>query len=487
MMIGLLLLTLLGIPQGGTVSGRVLDREGKPLANAQVIYTNIGAFTQNAVPGEASKPGISDAGTGKTYKTKTNKKGEFIIAGMTPGAYRVEITDAAGGRLYSAQRTVTDNVDLSHSNILNVDLSAYKANGEAITGESEVALNRRENSAAAQINLLIPELRSALDAHAWPRAVDILHQLVALDPNRWQFYQNLGASESNLQQYADSAQHFQKAIDLVQKLLAEKPDSAQIKSDLSGLMISEADALHRLNKLDDAMKLYDQAAALTPQPAVAYYHACNAQSNRGSAAVAIELCKKAIAADPAQSEFYQTLATAQSSSGKFEDALATYQAGIKVAQQQFTAHPDSNIAKSGLGQMLNAEGNLYAQHSQYEQAITAFNESAKYSSYAAMPWFNACATYYNMNRLPDAVTACDQAIAADPAMAEAYYIKASALFGRGSLDHGKYNAPEGTREAINKYLELAPFGEHAQYAREMLDKLDSTIETTVKSSKAAKK
>ena len=96
MIIGLLLLTLLGIPQGGTVSGRVLDREGKPLANAHVIYTNIGVLTQNGEPQAiGSTPGISDTGTGRTYKTKTNKKGEFVIAGMTPGAYRVEITDAA--------------------------------------------------------------------------------------------------------------------------------------------------------------------------------------------------------------------------------------------------------------------------------------------------------------------------------------------------------------------------------------------------------
>jgi tetratricopeptide (TPR) repeat protein len=280
---------------------------------------------------------------------------------------------------------------------------------------------------------------------------------------------------------------YEKGVELEEKALAGKPDSAEIKTNLSGMMIAEADALHRLNKLDDATRLYDQAASLTTQPAMAYYHACNAQVNRGSATAAVELCRKAIAADPGKWEFYQAMAGAQNSTGKFGDALDTYQAGIQVARQQIAANPDLAMTKAGLGQMLNAEGNLYAQHSQYQEAIAAFSEAAEVSAYAALPWFNVCATYYNMNRLTEAIAACDQALASDPAMAEAYYIKASALFGRGALDHGRYNVPDGTRETLNKYLELSPFGEHANYVREMLDKLDSTIDTTYKAAKPRKK
>jgi tetratricopeptide (TPR) repeat protein len=474
MIICVLLLAVLAIPQGGTVSGTVLDREGKPLVNGHVKYTHIGSFTN--APDTSAR--ISESGTGRVYQTKTNKKGEFAILGVSPGIYRVEITDASGAFLYSGKAYVGDDADASWSNVLKVDLSSPTA-GDVVV--------REHNSIAAQVNRLIPDLHASLDAHNWPRAADLLHQLIALDPNKWEYYQNLGTVESAQQQYADAAESYQKGMVLEQKLLSEKPDSPQIKSDLSAMMISEADALLRLNKLDESMKLYEQAAGLSPQPAMAYFHACNAQSNRGSGAAAVELCSKAIAADPGQWEFYQTMASAQNASGKFEDALGTYQSGIQAAQRQVAAKPDSAIAKNGLGQMLNAEGNLYAQHSEYDKAIAAFNESAKVSAYAAMPLFNACATYYNMNRLTDAVAACDRAIAADPAMAEAYYIKASALFGRGTLNHGKYTAPEGTRETFNKYLELSPFGEHANYVREMLEKLDSTIDTTYKPSKTGKK
>ena len=43
---------------------------------------------------------------------------------------------------------------------------------------------------------------------------------------------------------------------------------------------------------------------------------------------------------------------------------------------------------------------------------------------------------------------------------------------------GKMVAPEGTTEALNKYLELQPNGVHAQDAKGMLTALGSKIETS---------
>jgi tetratricopeptide (TPR) repeat protein len=455
------------IPQGGTVSGRILDREGKPLANAQISYTNIGQFSN--APDNADP--ILNSGTGKVYKTKTNKRGEFSMIGVAIGIYRIEIKDSSGAFVYSAKRYVGDNADATWSNVLSVDLSSPSI-GDAVV--------RQHNSTVSKINSLTLDLHTALDAQDWNRAADLLQQLIALDPNRWQHYQNLGTIESNQSQYKDAAESFRKGVELGQKILAASPDSVQAKSDVSGMMMSEADALTRLGKLDEATALYEQAAALAPQPAMAYYHACNAQSNRGTLTSAIESCKKAIAADPNQWEFYQVLASAESGSGKSEDAIQTYEKGIQVARQDWTTHPDSVRAKTGLGQMLNAAGNFYAQQNRYDLAVQTFTESAKMSSYAAMPWFNVCATYFNMNRLADAIQACDQAIASDPAISEAYYLKASALFGEAQLQDGKYTPPPPeTRTALNKYLELSPFGPHAQLVRDMLDKLDAPVQTTV--------
>jgi tetratricopeptide (TPR) repeat protein len=469
------LLTVM-IPQGGTVSGRILDRAGKPLANAAITYTHIGTYSNAPNSGTGN---VSNSGTGKVYKTKTNKNGGFQMIGVAVGIYRVEIRDSSGAFLYSSRAYVGDNGDATWSNVMNVDLSSPK------TGDVVV---REHNSTVAKINSFTTDLHTALDAQDWSRAADLLKQLIALDPERWEYYQNLGTIQSDQSQYQDAAENFRKAVQLAQKGLAANPDSVQARTDVSGVMISEADSLHRSGKLAEAVALYDQAAALAPQPAMAYYHACNAQSNRGMLTAAIELCKKAIAADPSRWEFYQVLAGAEGSSGKSEDAIQTYERGLEIAKQEIAAHPDSVPAKAGLGQMLNAAGNFYAAHNQYDLAIAAFTESAKVSSYAAMPWYNVCATYFNLNRLEETIQACDQAIASDPAMSEAYYLKASALFGKGQVRNGKYSPPPPeTRAALNKYLELSPFGSHAQLVREMLDKLDSPVETTPPAAKSAVK
>ena len=86
--------------------------------------------------------------------------------------------------------------------------------------------------------------------------------------------------------------------------------------------------------------------------------------------------------------------------------------------------------------------------------------------------FNRCAISYNAGKMSEALTACDEAIARDPGKADAYFIKASVLFGNAKIgSDGKYEVPPGTVEALNKYLELAPDGGHAPDVHAMLDSL----------------
>src|SRR5690242_7631123 len=94
------------------------------------------------------------------------------------------------------------------------------------------------------------------------------------------------------------------------------------------------------------------------------------------------------------------------------------------------------------------------------------------ASTPAISAFNSCATLYNAGKMDEAIAACDQAIALDPGKADAYFIKASALFGNAKIGSGgKYEVPPGTVEALNKYLELASNGAHAPDVHAMLDAL----------------
>lgn len=164
------------------------------------------------------------------------------------------------------------------------------------------------------------------------------------------------------------------------------------------------------------------------------------------------------------------------SANRPKDALKTYEKGIATAQETLEERPDAGPAKTSLGQMLDSEGNLLVQLKQYDGSIAAFIGAANLSLYPATPYFNLCATYYNLKREQEALAACEQTISSDPNMADAYYIKGSILFGRGHVEHGKYVVPPGTIESLNKYLENAPVGEYAKTVKDMIDKLNEQIE-----------
>lgn len=197
------------------------------------------------------------------------------------------------------------------------------------------------------------------------------------------------------------------------------------------------------------------------------------------------------AADPMDYEFPQALGNAYFGLNKYDEAVETYEKGIQLAQN---TQPDSKKSytdpakvKVALSQMLTNQGNAYLKLKKNPEAIAAFTKAAELSSNPGMAYFNICATQYNTGNTQGAIPACDKAIAADPSSPNAYFIKGSLLFGQGTMDKdNKYTAPPGASEALNKYLELAPDGPHADDVKAMLQAMGAKIETTYKTDKKKK-
>jgi tetratricopeptide (TPR) repeat protein len=470
-----------------SVSGQILDHEGKPMAGAEVVYTNVGTLDRTA--------NRVTEGSGKVYKIKTDKNGKFSLVGVEYGVYQIEITDGDGGHVYSGRKHIGDIADteVEAQNVLNVDLSSVITGPVEPGGGTNLAsgkktkeqleLIRQENAHAAKINKLIVQYHTAVAIQDWPNAISLVQKLIALDANRWEFYQNMGTLQANQMQYQEAAQSFAKGVEVAQKTLANASDTDRALTNVGDLLLAEADCYDRMQKVDEAVALYEKAAAVYPHPFMARYRACNALTNSGKHDAAIEKCEQASADDPTQWGPYQVLGGVYTAANKPKDALAAYQKGIAAAQKMLEAQPDSGRTKIALGQMLNSEGNLLFQQKKYDEAIAVFTLAAESAAYPAMPYFNLCATYYDLKRNQEAVAACDLAIASDPKLADAYFIKASILFGQGQLERRKYTVPPGTSEALNKYLEYAPFGEHARTVREMIDQLSKEIAAPYKPAK----
>ena len=476
-----------------TVSGEILDREGNPMVGALITYTKIGTFDRNYQTGGATRsesPRMVE-GTGRIYHIKTDKKGAFLMVGVDYGVYQIEITAPDGSHVYSGKKTIVGNDEPSAQNVLNVDLSSIEdavvpGGGTNLTAhkktKEQLALVRQENAHAAKINKLMVQYHIAVGIEDWLNAITLVKQLIGLDPNRWEFYQNLGTLQSNQMQYAEAAQSFAKGVEVAQKTLANPSDSDRALTNIGDLLLAEADCYDRMEKVDEAVALYEKAAEVYPHPFMAKYRACNALTNAGKDEAAIEKCNYASAEDPAQWGPYQVLGGIYTSLNKPQEALESYQKGVAAAQKMLEAHPDPRT-KIGLGQMLNSEGHLLVQLKKYDEAIGIFSQAAESAAYPAMPYFNLCATYYNLKRSQEAVAACDHAITSDPALADAYYIKGSILFGQGQLERGKYAVPPGTTEALNKYLEYAPYGDHARTVHDMINQLGKDMGTVYQAPK----
>ena len=472
-----------------TVSGRILDQEGKPLAGAQITYKNIGQYNREyrADGGmRTENPEITE-GTGRVYHTKTDRKGAFVLAGLDFGIYKIEITGQNGVHVYSGRKTIGRDDDPGSQNILNVDLSlatklpVEPGSGTNLAGgkktKDQQELIRQENARAAKINRLVAQYHTSLAAEDWPNAMGQLKQLIAIDPHRWEFYQNLGTLQANQGLNEEAAQSYARGAEEAKKILANPSDTDHALTTLGDLLLAEADCYLRMEKIDDAVALYERAAAVYPHPFMARYRACSALNNLGKFDQALEKCNQAIADDPAQWGPYQMVGGIYTAAGKPKQALDAYRRGVAVAQKALSEKPDSGPTKVALGQMFNSEGNLLLQQKDYDGAIGAFLQSATLGAYPAMPYFNLCTIYYNLKRGQEAVSACNLAITYDPKMAEAYYIKGAILFGQGHLEHGKYVTPPGTLKALNKYLEYAPLGEYVKTVNEMVKQLGQPTES----------
>src|SRR6267378_4490830 len=150
-------------------------------------------------------------------------------------------------------------------------------------------------------------------------------------------------------------------------------------------------------------------------------------------------------------DYYRLSATKQTDTAekknRYELAAANYQKAIDLK----TAHPDPKDTDA----------------------------NAKLAAY----YNNLAEAYAKSGKIDDAVATYTKAAGMDPTHAAQYNFNVGAVLTNGD----KMVAPEGTSEAFNKYLELAPTGTYAQPAKDMLASIGASVETGFKKKAAAKK
>jgi len=235
--------------------------------------------------------------------------------------------------------------------------------------------------------------------------------------------------------------------------------------------------------------------------------AANEATKTGDYDTAINLLTEATNLDATRDVLWYRLGDAYSQSAakqtdasektkRLESAVTDIQKAIDIKKSDIAAAANSTDKKpdaakeaesnKNLAAYYNGLGSAYARAGKADGAVTAYNQAAEMDrSNRGMYYFNLGAIMTNGGHVDEAIAAFDKAIAADPTKAAAYYWKGVNLMGKATLKGDKMIAPEGTAEALNKYLELEPTGQYAQPAKDLLASMGAAVETSYGKKKGA--
>jgi Flp pilus assembly protein TadD len=277
-----------------TVEGKV-TQAGTPLPNVQIVLT--------------------DLGTGRTFKTKSSKNGQFTLAGVTFGNFRVDVLGEKGEKLHSQQASIEG--DPASTNFINIDVPkggdapapTADANAPKLTKE-QLAKIKSDNEKISKLNSLIQDAQTARQTQNWAKAEDSLKKLIsaAPDSSRWEFYSALGEAQSHSNELPDAAQTYEKGIQVAHSLAtgATPPDPknpnstpAAAKSGEIRMLTSQGNVYLKLEKPDDAIASLKKAADLEPSSAIGQYNLCGVEYTAQKFDDAKTSCNKYLQLEPA--------------------------------------------------------------------------------------------------------------------------------------------------------------------------------------------
>jgi tetratricopeptide (TPR) repeat protein len=281
---------------GAQAEGKV-TQDGKPLANAPVVFTN--------------------TDTGKTYKSKTDKNGEFQMLGVPYGSYEVNVLNEKGEKL-SSDKTTLGTGNTTNSNVIHIEAAKEPITdnkfgltqpaGPKLTKE-QLAKIQADNKKIAGLNSLISEAQNARQAQDWPKAENALKQLIAAAPDttRWDFYMALGEAQSKSNKPAEAVQTYDKGVQVAQSLISgSAPADAKVpslnpaaaKQGAGRMLTAQGNDYLKLQKPDEAIASLKKATEIDPSSALYSYNLCGVEFNAQKFDDAKAACNKYLQLEP---------------------------------------------------------------------------------------------------------------------------------------------------------------------------------------------
>ena len=152
----------------------------------------------------------------------------------------------------------------------------------------------------------------------------------------------------------------------------------------------------------------------------------------------------------------------------YEKSMEAYQKALAMKADDASYHNNFALALANSGKLQEAQAELV------KAAELDPPNGGRY-------FFNLGAVLINTNHIKEATEAFKKATEADPNFADAYFQLGVTLTGMASVDPstGAIVPAPGTKEALEKYLQLAPSGPNAAAAKSLLETITGSVTTQV--------
>jgi tetratricopeptide (TPR) repeat protein len=293
----------------GMVKGKIVDEKGQPIEAAKVTITSL------------------EQGVNRSFTVNTKKNGDYAQVGIPPGQYRVT---AEKDKIGSQSRDV--KVRLGDPTEMNFTLTA-----------GATAASKEQAQKAAQVQGLFDAGVAASKANDYDTAITKFQDAIALLPNCYDCYYNIGQANAQKKDYAKSEEAFKKAIEL-------KADYADAYNGLATIYNAQ-------KKFDDAAAASQKAAELAAAPGAggataggggnvnALYNLGVIAWNAGKAEDAKAKFEEALKADPNHAASHYQLAMCLVNLGKLPEAASEFDTYLKLAPDgEFAAQAKAIVA-----------------------------------------------------------------------------------------------------------------------------------------------
>ena len=302
--IGLAIVAVPASAQSGQIKGKVVDAQGQPVDGAKILIENL------------------DKGT-RAIETKTNKKGEYIQVGLSPGKYRITVTKDA--------LTTSRETDV-HLDMLTLDFKLEAGAG----GSGKPATKEEVAKAKARADALTKAFGDGVELSNQGKndeAIAKFQEVIAVVPTCAECYANIGTVQAQAKKYDEAEAAYKKAIEL-------KADFSEAYNGLANVYNAEkkfdlaAEASKKAMDLISAAPAGGTPGAPGAAPAVSASQVFNQGVilwNAGKIPEAKAQFEAAVKADPNMADAQYWLGMALLNGGATTEAKPKFEAYLKLA------------------------------------------------------------------------------------------------------------------------------------------------------------